>query len=75
MVRRGVVAVSGAPSAVQISAHPGSVISRPNNAPAYYLGRPAAVWIAGLSRIQPTFETADPPPDVGFINRVLGDHD
>lgn len=29
---------------------PGQQIDRPNSAPAYYLGRPARLWIAAMSR-------------------------
>ena len=36
-------------SLIQDPGGPGQAIRRPNTAPAYYLGRPASLWITALS--------------------------
>ncbi len=36
-------------SVIQHPGEPGQAIRRPNTAPAYYLGRPASVWITAMS--------------------------
>jgi hypothetical protein len=36
-------------SVIQHPGNPGQAIRRPNNAPAYYLGRPASLWITAMS--------------------------
>jgi hypothetical protein len=44
----------------RIPAGPRSASSRPNGAPAYYLGRPASLWIAAMTR--PARHRATSPP-------------